>query len=477
MDLSYPQLKKLCTQHKTRLPDELKCNDPRALLLTELLRSSVIETKKLSVEELRAVAEVLSLAPTGTGVNGRILKKDLLQAINDHLAQHPFEAARKVSTRARKKYSPKKEPKESPKKQPKEEPRESPKKSPKTSPSKTPLKQSPPKTPPKTPPKAPSKQTPSKQTPSKQSPRKSPRSLRAALIRTIPEGKVLANSELIEEVRTVIKEKAKTIKEDSRILKDLDISGLLSVKLRSNNESYLLSGDSLSLLANLLPQTSDRKGSVRPTLTPDGYAYEINGTNTKRLAVFLGAVREVNKREHGTTLVRDGYRNQPFGIIGYDTPYQDPQWMIDYLKKNWPEQYQKEQAYKNPVRVDLDRWEVTRCEPNPPLEETHLYILNTITELRWGDPPRKNKLLLWTTILENDESIPDGYSLAVRKVDDRYLLVTEKNLPVPYPEEELGCFTLTVARILHLLGTGIIGRSDNLLDEEVMMAQRLVNYV
>ncbi len=506
--MDYNSLKQLCTKYKEQLPSHVRCTASRVVLLRELLLVRAFDYKKIPIEQLREAVELLGIVPSGSGKNGRILKSDLVSAIEGitpkkksptkspekTLKQSPKNSQEKTNKGLPTK-SPEKTVKQSPKNSEEKTNRASPRKSPekplKTSPKNSeektnrasprkspekPLKQSPKNSEEKTnrvsPRKSPEK--PLKQSPkngeektNRASPRRSPfkqspRNGRTRKIEpiTVDRSLGITHSELLQQVRLAIREKSSHQGGVNRRLKDLNLDGLIPVVLRVDDEGYHLHGGGLPLVVVLLPKNFDGHRSMNPVLLPNGYLYDVNDTNTKHLATLLAAVREVNRNNEGRTLVRDGYRNQPYGVVGYDTPYTDPQWMVN-LFPGTP-------TWANPVREGFEEWRVANCG-NHNISQT----LTVASQVKLDT----NRILLYPGVLPVGATPPEGFELAMTDNEGMYKLVSVRGIPLEYPEERERCFTLTLARILHIMREGVGGRTGYLNDEEVVLAQRLVNYV
>jgi len=534
----YPhsELKSLCTQHKDQLPSHIKCTASRLTLFVELARLKVIDVTRWSVAELREAVDFLKLNPIGTGKAGRLLKQDLLSAITRHL--QPSIAYNKQSPKKDNKPSPKKDNKQSPKKDNKQSPKkaeakQSPKKDNKPSPKKAEVnaspkkdnKQSPKKAEVNASPKKDNKQSPkkdemnaspkkdnkqspkkaevnvspkkdNKQSPkkgevnaspkkdnkpspkkdNKQSPKKdnkqSPQKGEVKVTTWLPpKHRRLTIMEIITKLKELIKERAKQGKgNENRKLKDLDLEGVLAITLRYEQGYYLLFGRDSGLITELLPRSSDKGNNTKPTYIHNfGYQYPDTQTNVQRLSLLLGAIRELNRQEDGTVIVAPGYMNKAYGVIGFDTPYTDPSWMRTRYPSHYP-------TIENPIRTGEDSWSVIDHQPHDIAG-----LVKQLAEVEWGESGT-TKLQLYPSLLDDDTIVPlsnNEHLFAIRpmKLVDgtiSYKLVDNNGTRVRYPEEGAHNLILTIARILHLLREGFGGSSDLLLDEEVVLAQRLV---
>lgn len=89
---------------------------------------------------------------------------------------------------------------------------------------------------------------------------------------------------------------------------------------------------------------NDKNGTYRkPKYVKNrGWMYFKNERNARTLTALQDAINNTNKRYRGYTVVQDTAPTKmetKYGIIGWDIPFDEPQWLIDITGNNWDRQY------------------------------------------------------------------------------------------------------------------------------------------
>lgn len=95
-----------------------------------------------------------------------------------------------------------------------------------------------------------------------------------------------------------------------------------------------LSGDVILIVGNTRLFSSFFENNLNGSaIFKNVYKIPVTDESLKLVGRFLSSLEDVSQTYHGYRIV--GKRTHNYGILGWDTPYQDPPWLVNFLSSDW----------------------------------------------------------------------------------------------------------------------------------------------